>query len=457
MSKGHLSRFRNYAVRVRFLRGTCRGIPASVQQNVVTALARLSKDSLPLLPNLTELLWNELDLSTDMVMPIPLVKFFAGPRVTSLSLLLPQHWMRRSVRAVLSDLPGLCPNVTSFAVRPYDSDWFYGDDGRYILGDIVRRWPYLQVLQTHPIFMTELASMPALHTLNIEIEQHTTEFYVGKLPDTIHTFSLRTSSLWYYPRCLDTLQGSPTRLHLGIGPYDLSPSGVGDVFQALPTRFNNARLHALTIEFTAPPYDPDAQPSSLLTEALLASLYAFSALRTLDLNSFCTGALDDATYARMAATWPELRCLKMGTTAFSEMGPVRASVGAVIAVLNSCPHLQTLHIVFDGSILPLSSLVVTEVDRGGQHHGEPVRGSKEVVATNEVNRWGGISNRHITQIHVGHSPIREGVDRLKRLASCLRSVMPRLGTIRSKEEPSDVADRWRMVQHLLEGGDALAL
>ena len=64
---------------------------------------------------------------------------------------------------------------------------------------------------------------------------------------------------------------------------------------------------------------------------LLASLYAFSALRTLALSSFRPLVLDDAAYVRMAATWPELRCLKVGTTAVYKKKPV-ASVGAVIIV-----------------------------------------------------------------------------------------------------------------------------
>ena len=97
----------------------------------------------------------------------------------------------------------------------------------------------------------------------------------------------------------------------------------------------------------------------------------------------------------------------MGTTVVYKKKPV-ASVGAVIMVSSFCPRLQTLHIVFDGSIPLLPFVIVTDAD--------PLKG----------------------------------------LGSCLRSVMPRLGTIRSKKEPPDVAERWRVVQHMLEGGDALA-
>ena len=62
---------------------------------------------------------------------------------------------------------------------------------------------------------------------------------------------------------------------------------MGDLFQTIPTRFDNTQLRVLTIDLAIFPTFPPTEPS-LLTEALLTSLYAFSALRTLDLSSFCT-------------------------------------------------------------------------------------------------------------------------------------------------------------------------
>ncbi|KAG6380426.1 hypothetical protein JVT61DRAFT_8560 [Boletus reticuloceps] len=75
-------------------------------------------------------------------------------------------------------------------------------------------------------------------------------------------------------------------------------------------------------------------------------------------------------------------------------------------------------------------------------------GKDERAEVGQVNRWG-ISNAHITQIHVGHSPIGVDMDELRGLATCLGSVMPRLGTIQSEKELSNLAERWRMVQDLL--------
>jgi len=158
----------------------------------------------------------------------------------------------------------------------------------------------------------------------------------------------------------------------------------------------------------------------------------------------------------------------LGATEVSRAKPV-ASVGAVIAVLRSCPFLETLHIVFDGSIPPPPPMMMLDVDSlSGTQHGEWAGGGEESggarveegkkgrVTTSRAPTWG-ISNQHITQIHVGHSPIAEDRERMRDLISCLRSVMPRLGRIQSKKRPSDMFDMfdmsesegWRTAQRLL--------
>ena len=445
-------RFRQYAVRVQFLNGPCRDIPPSVQFNVVTALSRFTEVSLPLLPNLKEIVWREWKPSTRVDMTVPLVQFFAGPKVASLSLFLKGWPQSAAVRAVLFGLPNTCPNVTSFT---FTIRWPYlqpDTAARYIV-DVARRWPHLQALQISPycrLVMTQLASKPALTTLGIVIDCMNPVYCIGRLPDSIHTFSLEIYGSQNNLRCLDTLQGSPTNFHLRI----IVPcsQGMGDFSRTLPTRLDNTRLHSLTIEATG--YScPCIQSWSWPTEPLLESLYAFSVLRALDLSSFCALALNDAAYAQMAMMWPELTSLKVGTTDMSEGRPA-ASVGAVIAVLRFCPHLQTLHIVFNGSIPPPPPVMVADGEEEEENVDmEGVEDKKEERAASQVNRWG-VSNQHVTQIHVGYSPFWEGVDSLKDLASCLKSVMPRLETIRSK---TDVAEPWGMVQNLLVGDDAPAL
>ena len=429
--------FRQYAVRVQFLHGPCRGIPPSVQFNVITALAQFPEASLPLLPNLTEIVWDGSKPSTKVDMTVPLVEFFAGPRVTSLSLFLNDWPQSAAVRAVLFGLPNTFPNVTSFT---FTIQWacLQPDTTTCYIVDVARRWPHLQALQISPCYrpiMTQLVSKLALTTLSITLDPFNTLWYDCKLPDSIHTFSLTICMHSNGERDLQflgTLQGSPTRFHLRI-------LKVCNLLRTLPTRLDNTQLRILTIELTRP---IDYSPSSLLTESLAESLYAFSALRVLDLSSFSTLNLNDAAYARMATMWPELTSLKVGMTDMCKGKPA-ASVGAVIAVLRFCPHLQTLHIMFNGSIPP-PPLVAVEEEENVDARGEDKKEGK--AGASQVNGWG-ISNQHITQIHVGYSPFCEGIDSLKDLASCLKSVMPWLEIIRSK---TDVA-KWSMVQNLLVG------
>ncbi|KAF8121208.1 hypothetical protein EV363DRAFT_1435932, partial [Boletus edulis] len=447
------SRFHQYAARVRSLRGPGhdRDIPPWFQRSVVTALAQTCQISLPLLPNLTELVWDESFVAFESSMTVSLVKFLAGPRLTNLSLLL-QYLPMTSARHALYNLPYHCQNVTSFTII-LRADFPKPDAIARYTTDVVGKWPRLQVLKSNPFFpgVAELlASKPSVHTLNLDVDQYSAVCNVGKLPDSIDTLILVANNIRSCLGCLKTIQGSLVRVHLQIYPWLLHPSDMGAIFQTLPAQLAITQLRFLTIELTFKYNLPAARRHlASLTEPSLASLNSFSALHTLDLSSFCTSDLNDAVYARMAATWPELRCLKMGTADISNGKPV-ASVGAVIAVLRFCLRLQTLHIVFDGSIPP--PCPTTNDEESGVSVERVEEGKEEQEMVGQVNRWG-VSNAHITQIHIGHSPTGWGVDELKGLATCLRSVMPRLGTIQSKKEPSAVAERWRMVQHMLVGGD----
>lgn len=471
MGDKHWSTFHKYAVRVQFLRGPCRGIPPSVQRNIVNALARFSGASHPLLPNLTELVWSESDTYSVIDPTVSLIQHFAGPRVTTISLFLVSWPILVTARVVLADLPNLYPNVTSFTAIARTT---LNDHSRDI-GDVVSKWSNLRVLRTCALsqaVMDELASKETLNTLSIELNSCVPDVYVEKLPTMVHTFSLDGSNALHCIRYLQTLQGNPTRVHLHVGLDVTLPSDMDTLFQMLPMRFDTTRLRDLTVSLRSSFRRAIALHASFpLTEPLLGSLYAFSSLVTLDVDSFCASELDDAAYERIAGAWPELKSLKVGAADVSRATPV-ASVRAVIAVLRACPCLETLHIVFDGSIPPPPPTVL-DVDEGTQHGGsagdgeaEEVRvdgverGQQERVATSWARSWG-ISNQYITQIHVGHSPIEEDVNGLKDLASCLRSVMPRLGIIQSTKELPTIFDMldvsesegWRTVQRLLVEND----
>lgn len=431
MRNKHWLKFHKYAVRVRFLRGPCNTIPPSIQRIILVALAHFADSSSPLLPNLTELTWDEWDRNLANS-TVPLIKYFAEPRVTTLSLFLEAWPSRNSERSALTNLPDLCPNVTSLtAMFRYN----YVDRSAAV-GDFIRRWSDLQVLRTSELSQSMISELPCWKDLaRISVAVTSTTSELVHLPSVIRRFSLEGTNAWRCIRYLRTLQGSPTHLHLHVGQEDI-PFSMDMLFQLLPTRLDTTQLENLTISFRSMycrPLPPLAFP---LTEGLLQLLYPLSALVSLNLNTFCASGLNDAAYRRLASAWPKLRCLKIGVADETRVAPV-ATVGAVIAVLKLCPSLETLHIVFNGSVPPPLPRIIVNAEE-----------EDRAVATSYVGPWG-VSNQHITAIHVGHSPIVADRVRLSDLVVCLRSIMPRLGIIQSRTSPREVADSWRTAQHML--------
>jgi hypothetical protein len=450
MGEKQWATFRKYAVRVRFVRGPCWRVSATVQHNVIAALARYPKASLPLLPNLTELVWSELKMSNLIDPSVSLLKYFAGPGVTTISLFLicwPNHVS--SELAVLTDLPTLCPNVTSFtAFFPRSS---YSDHSHEI-GDIVRQWPHLRVLRScalsQPV-MDTLTSRQTLDTVSIELNNSSTALYVGQLPSHVHTWSLGGNSAALCLRYLETIQGSPTGFHLRIGADDSTTADMEALVGVLPTRLDNARLRTLTIELTSSYWSTPASDSFSLSSSLLSSLASFPSLRELDVSTYCAAEMDDKGYETWIAGLRGLTSLKVGVADVSKARPL-ASLGAVLAVLKACRELETLWIVFDGSLgVPLVD------DKGKRRRGletetmVKIEGEVEMEDENEnENEWG-VTNDRITHIRVGHSPLGEDDKELEGLARCLRAVMPRLEKIRADRYPSEVYARWERVQEML--------
>ena len=203
----------------------------------------------------------------------------------------------------------------------------------------------------------------------------------------------------------------------------------------LPTR-----LDTLTIELTSSYWSTPASDSFSLSSSLLSSLASFPSLRELDVSTYCAAEMDDKGFETWIAGLKGLTSLKVGVADVSKARPL-ASVGAVLAVLRACRQLETLWIVFDGS------LGVPSVDEKGKRRGE--LGEVERKDGDETKNEWGVTNHHITHIRVGHSPVGEGDEGLEALARCLRAVMPRLEKIRADRYPLEVWERWGKVQGML--------
>ncbi|KAI9464354.1 hypothetical protein HD554DRAFT_1266538 [Boletus coccyginus] len=140
------STFRKYARRVKTFRPHGARVPVKVEKEFISSLQHCPISYLPLLPNVAELKWGELSYSALDDSGVPLLKYFAGPAVTSVTLSL-LRWLAYSSPelAIITDLPTLCPNVTSFTVV-VGFPWEYQPCRE--LGRMVAQWPRLQTLRT---------------------------------------------------------------------------------------------------------------------------------------------------------------------------------------------------------------------------------------------------------------------------------------------------------------------
>ncbi|KIJ59274.1 hypothetical protein HYDPIDRAFT_33344 [Hydnomerulius pinastri MD-312] len=442
MREKHWVTFSKYAKRVKSVSGPCWQLSSSVQHNAISALTKSPHASLPLLPSLTELVWSELKMSNLIDPSVSLLQYFVGPKVTKVSLMLvcwPYHVPPE--QAVLSKLWELCPDVTSFtAYFPRSSH----NDPSQEVGAIVDHWPKLRTLQSCALpqsVMDTLASRRLLESLSIELNNCKPPLYVGKLPESLHNFSLGGNSAPLCTRYLESVHGSPRICGLRVGADDSTLEDIGGLIRALPIHLDKTALHDLKIELNSSYWAVAASETFPLDLPLITPLLAFRALRALDLDVFSAAGLDDMAYKAMAKAWPELREFKLGTVDVSNAIP-KASVGAIVSLLTHCPFLETLHIAIDGTIpLPPASpppYSGDDEDESAQSQGE--------------ESWG-VSNILITELHVGHSPI----DDINVIASCFGALMPRLrkivtGNVNILYELQPVqGERWERVQAMLVG------
>jgi hypothetical protein len=421
--------FHKYARRVKTFHGReARLVPV---QEFISSLQHCPQAYFPLFPNVTELEWVELSYSALEDSGISLLRCFAGPAVTTVTLSL-MRWVAYSPAelAVLVDLPRLCPNVTSFTAI-VGSTWEY-EPSREV-GRMVTQWPRLQTLRTCAIaqpVMDQLFSRQTLETLYIDYHSSSPS-YIGRIPDAVREFTLSADCPSLCTRFLETVHASPTMFHLLIGMNEGQEADIEEAFHLLPRRLDTSRLLSLTIQPTSSIVGIPMWRTLRLRQPLLSPLVEFTALHELDLDLLCTAQMTDADYARMAGSLTHLRSLKLGTAnpSVTRPWPV-ASVGAVIAVLRYCKHLETLHIVFDGTIPPPG--------------GSTMQDGKVAVSEEVACQGWSISNRYITKLCVGYSPIGDAT--IHPIASCFKSIMPCLVEIERKARDEE----WRLVENMLE-------
>lgn len=356
--------FCKYARRVKTFRPCGARVPVQVEQEFISSLQHCPTSYLPLLPNVTDLEWSELSFSTLDGSGISLLKYFVGPAVTTVTLSL-QRWLvyPSPKPAILADLPKFCPNVTSFTVV-VGLLWEYQPCRE--VGRMVTQWPRLHTLRTCALpqpMMDQLFSRRTLESLYLDYHRSSPN-YIGRIPDAVCEFTLGVDSSSLCTRILETVYASPTRFHLAVGMNERPEEAeFKKTFHLLPLRLDTSRLLSLTIQPRASIVGiPIPMWHTLeLRELLVSTFVKFAALRELDLDLFCTAEMSDADYAHVAGSLVHLRSLKLGAAnPFISRPWPAASIGAVIAVLRYCKHLETLHLLFNASIPPPGGLTMPD-------------------------------------------------------------------------------------------------
>lgn len=406
-------------------------VPVRVEEKLISALQHCPAACLPLLPNVTKLEWSEYSHAALQDSCISLLRHFTGPAVATVTLSLMRWPTWFSVElATLTDLPRLCPNVTSFSLALHSRDYEPSEE----VGRMLAQWPKLRFLRTCAIAqpgMDELFSQGTLNSLYID-HHKSPPLYSGAIPDTVSELTLDVAGSTLCTRLLQNMYASPSKFHLLISTMDgQAEPDIEEMFHLLPRRLDTSRLLSLTIQPKARLFGIPIRHALELRKPLVSAIVEFGALRELDLDFLCTAQLSDADFASLAGSLTQLRRLQAGTANESITRPrPAASIRAVIEVLRCCKHLETLHIVFDGSIPPPGCSTVED---------GKVALSEELV----LQGWG-VSNRRITELCVGYSPIGDAT--INALASCLKSIMPRLIQIERKDRDEE----WGLVQDILE-------
>ncbi|KAG6329549.1 hypothetical protein ID866_9540 [Astraeus odoratus] len=398
--------FGKYASRVKVLARPYSRLSARSQYNAIMALVKCREaNSSPLLPNLTELVWEDLGLYNVTRLVPSSLRHLIGERVTSITL----NIYDSSLISVLSELWLACPNVTSFTVRVPPPSF------PHVIA-VVRQWTKLRSFRSLALpqgMMDELLTSVGLECLSIELGNPGDPTFSGILPGTLRAFSLYEGNAECHAQYLGNVYGSPQELTLRVCVDGSSIEGVAKLLHLLPERFDHAALHEFSSELTSS-YEPGLRTFQL-DSRFLRPLFAFRNLRTVDLETYGIGGLDDAALDAIARAWPALENFALGTGSTSLTRP-QTTMNALVALLRHCPSLTRLHLPFDATV---------------------------VVQAVEIPD--GVVNVRITSMKVGYSPIQDA----DAIAAYLARLMPQLRSIASSRHPAGYHGEWLTVQKLL--------
>jgi len=390
-------------------------IDASVFQ-AITCAVDMFKFEEPLLPNLREISCEDIEGDTLWNM---------YPFLCSR---LQRFWMHihqppgPATMTILSALGAKSPRIAEFIIH---GSWSYNGQLMPHISLSLCRFSHLRSVCCAEVTLTHraifhLASLPNLCEIDIRVSDD----QIGICP-SLHTpfpalrsLSLNGESITASIDFVQKLIRSASLKSFNICVNDCPTSAqLGQIITLLVA--HSLPEYLKDINFSHPDYISYGDHSPpLLDPADLAFLMKFPNLECISLETECSiVGFDDNLLEAMAMSWPKLHHLRL-TNGLGNSLPSRCTLHGMLLLVQHCPNLMTLRIVFQSS---------AEIGWNGRP-------------------GGGIVNEHVHELEVGESPISDP----RAVASFLSDIFPNLTSIMAWDnfDPDDVMqvqnrERWQ--------------
>ncbi|KAJ7192797.1 hypothetical protein GGX14DRAFT_479550 [Mycena pura] len=319
----------------------------------VKHLVTNSVDLLPIfpenvLPNLQGLHWTQQENNFQYI------DYFLSSQLTTI------HIIDTSLAALslLSSLARRCPQLTNITLFPPIS---MGDLQPEIVSAVSLCVRGLHAIET---LITDTVDRPALeHLSRLSSIRHLS---LGGVPSTLSALP-RDKALFpsLQKLCFSSGTESPTRflewcnkLRLATFAAKCAAFPTADAVRRLFSAASRGISHLPLMEFAISNefsiLDPWDSANYLIQPQSLRSLFCFVNLTSVSILSAVGIDLDDSTVTDMARSWPYIQCLELQSY-YGHVAPrPRATLQCLEAFPKYCPHLTTLCLAFDATVIPTS-------------------------------------------------------------------------------------------------------
>ncbi|KAG1729246.1 hypothetical protein EDB19DRAFT_1881820 [Suillus lakei] len=324
--------FCKYGHRVRSLNTTIGGmVPLNIE---IWRTLSCPPFPLPLLPNLTSLIWGEATSEA-----FPYIRLFVTPKLKTLNIS-EGITFGLTEQSILLSIPMLCPSVSNFSIHP-DME----------ITSTLQRWSHLS-----SVSIGEVSEAAILHLSNLPSLQ-CLKFHLSSMP-----ISADTQKLLRYPAfcalqeldieciALELLDAFLETLSVAPKALSFTITNQADTQRALPgsiSRLSNACAHSSLQQVQLNIADWSFNIFDPIGTAPFQPLYAFRNFRKLDFEVDLELQLDEVALLQMAMAWPHLEELYLNKTHLSQ----DVTPHAFVSLLQHCPRLVSVGIAVDWSTI----------------------------------------------------------------------------------------------------------